>query len=179
MTTVPNHPVLQVAWSDTQTYCQWQGKYLPTEVQRKKTARGTDERLYAWGNDCNDAEHSNSAKRVKANTSVRSYASGASSYGALDMTGNVWEWAGGWYEPDYYARSEKSNLTGPLDGNDRVLCGGSWHHSTVISVATYRRHQPPNSRSNLMGFRRARIVVYLSEFTHGEDGAQSTLSQGS
>lgn len=155
-TVEPDHPVLQVSWNDAQAYCHWTGKQLPTEAQWEKAARGTDERLYAWGSNWDDARHSNSDKRIGATTAVGQYPDGASPYGALDMTGNVWEWAQDWYAPDYYARSEERNPSGPQEGTTRLLRGGSWHHSHIISLAAFRIAQPPSSHSNLMGFRCAK-----------------------
>lgn len=151
--TLANQPVLQVSWDDAHAYCRWAGKVMPTSAQWEKAARGTDERSYPWGNDWSDAKHSNSAKTVGHTTPVGSYPSGASPYGALDMTGNVWEWAADWYDPGYYARSEARNPQGPQAGEYRVLRGASWHHSAVISLAAHRTFQPQSRRSNLMGFR--------------------------
>jgi formylglycine-generating enzyme required for sulfatase activity len=152
-TTQPSHPVLQVNWHDAVAYCRWAGKQLPTEAQWEKAARGTDERMYAWGSNWDNASHSNSDKRIAATTPVGQYPSGASPYGALDMTGNVWEWTQDWYSPTYYAHSEKRNPTGPESGKSRVLRGASWHHSSVISLAAFRITQPASSRTNLMGIR--------------------------
>lgn len=148
-----NHPVLQVSWHDAQAYCHWAGKQLPTEAQWEMAARGTDERLYAWGSNWDDARHSNSDKSVARTTPVGHYPSGASPYGALDMTGNVWEWVADWFDPGYYAVSEAREPKGPAHGRSRVLRGGSWHHSRVISLAAYRIHQPPAASNNLAGIR--------------------------
>ena len=58
---------------------------------------------------------------------VGNYPTGASPYGALDMSGNVWEWVNDWYGRDYYSDSPYSNPQGPPSGTYKVLRGGSWY----------------------------------------------------
>jgi len=57
-----------------------------------------------------------------------SYPAGASSYGALDMAGNVWEWVNDWYDSSYDSCSPGSNPPGPVTGSYRVLRGGGWSY---------------------------------------------------
>ncbi len=125
-------PVVGVDWSNAQAYCQWAGRQLPTEAQWEKAARGTDGRIYPWGNQAATCEYAvmddgSGVGCGKGNAAwlVGSKPKGASPYGALDMAGNVWEWVADWYDSQYYASSPPRNPQGPSSGEYRVLRGGS------------------------------------------------------
>jgi formylglycine-generating enzyme required for sulfatase activity len=85
---------------------------------------------------------------------VGSYLSDASSYSALDMLGNVWEWVNDWYQVDYYSVSPKSNPPGPAAGSNKVFRGGGWYSDWVnLRVADRLGDYPPDLHGSAVGFR--------------------------
>jgi serine/threonine-protein kinase len=99
--TKPDHPVVGIAFTDAEAFAEWAGKRLPTEQEWEKAARGADARIYPWGNSLptrnanTDGAHDGSEHPA----AVTSHPEGASPYGLLNMTGNVWEWTASLYQP--------------------------------------------------------------------------------
>ena len=147
------HPVVLVSWNDAAAYCRWAGRGLPTDAQWEMAARGTDGRIYPWGNAVPDANRANFNYNVKDTTPVGKYSSGASPYGALDMAGNAWEWVNDGYDGNYYHVSPGSNPPGPGSGTNKVLRGGGWHGSDGNLRMAYRYDNLPTHRSYNLGFR--------------------------
>ncbi len=155
-----NHPVVNVSWDDAVAFCVWasqttgQNVMLPTEAQWEKAARGTDGRIYPWGNETPAKTRCNFCNDVGATTPAGKYSpAGDSPYGVIDMAGNVWDWVSDWYDENYYANSPASNPQGPTSGKRRVVRGGSWGSYSSRVRATYRGWYEAYDHSVNCGFR--------------------------
>jgi formylglycine-generating enzyme len=166
-----NLPVVHVSWHDAMAYATWAGKRLLTEAEYEHAARGglLDTR-YAWGNGAPAADRplanfwQGRFPQVDRRLDGFDYVSPVAQFppnrfGLYDMAGNTWCWCSDWYDAQYYLTTPGVNPSGPSQGTERVLRGGSWlstlDHPDQLAVAT-RFHAPPEFTSNDVSFRCAR-----------------------
>ena len=129
---VANYPVVNVNHVDAEAYCSFVDKRLPTEAEWEMAAKGSADTVFPWGNENPDCTQANSLNPLNATACVGgimpvgSYPTGSSSYGVMDMAGNVWEWVADVYGPEYYANSPAENPTGPESGSEYVVRGGGF-----------------------------------------------------
>ncbi len=147
----PNSPVVGVSWNEAYAFCNWLTKtrkdgytyHLPTELEWQSVAAGKSGREYPWGeefdvNKCNTNE--TGSRRASP---VGIFIGGNTQEGISDMSGNVWEWTGSWYEK----------------GKTRVVRGGSWNYGGDSCRCTSRDLSGPGGRGYGIGFRCARTLT--------------------
>ena len=176
----PKRPVSSVSQKDAAAFCKWKKKRLPSEAEFERAARGSDNRLYTWGNEEPTGRHAVYLQNVTAD--VGSKPAGAGPYGHLDLAGNVWEWTSDHYDPHAYMREtasrgipadcdeiirtqdmlRKKGMQGFTGSNpiptecEHVLRGGAFNYFQWGLRASNRVHHPGAWRMIMSGFRCAK-----------------------
>jgi len=176
-----DHPVNCVTWYQADDYCKWRGATLPTEAQWEYAARGSDGRVYSWGDQKPDSELMNgcglecSTWRKNAGLSetpilyeiddgypgsapVGSFPAGRAEAGLLDMAGNVFEWTHDHHRP--YADLDKLNPE-HAETTERVIRGGAFNSfMPEFADPALRFPQSQDAHTHGIGFRCARTPLF-------------------
>jgi sulfatase modifying factor 1 len=150
-----NQPIVYVSWDDANAFCRWKGKRLPTEAEWEKAMRGTDGRLWPWGN-APDPKGANWARvddGFTVSAPVGLFPRDLSPFGIADGAGNVMEWVADWYSEDGYREATGKNPLGPDHGIYKVLRGAGYASTGADLRITSRSRMVPDFRDETIGFR--------------------------
>jgi len=175
---LPNHPVVGITWYEALAFCRWLTKKLqaaglkfrvwrkgqieilelnakvlevrlPAEAEWEKAARGIDGRIYPWGSELDPNKANYYETKVGSTSAVGCFPEGVSPYGALDMSGNVWEWCQTKWRENY-----KDLVDEGLEGTSpRVVRGGAWYGDPGALRCALRGRSGPDVRGGSLGFR--------------------------
>ena len=141
------YPVAWVSLEDAKAYAEWAGKRLPAEAEWQLAARGTDNRLWPWGDEFHGTKCNNAFGRP---TPVDAFSKGQSPYGVMDMVGNVWQLTGDVYDNGTYYFV--------------IMRGGSYYKPTSSWWYVQGGPQPLDKRQMLLlvspGFDRSATVGF-------------------
>ncbi|GAB4550513.1 MAG: hypothetical protein OHK0023_16510 [Anaerolineae bacterium] len=149
---MPDHPRENITWFEARDFCAKRGARLSTEAEWEYAARGWDSLVYPWGNAFIADNVVYSGNSGGGSAAVGSRPAGVSWVGAMDMSGNVWEWVSSPYQPYPYQVNAGQEAISSIQ-DSRVLRGGSWFNADYSLRAAYRNWYAPGDVVNNAGIR--------------------------
>ncbi len=176
-----DYPVVGVTWDMADNYCKWAQGQLPTEAQWEKAARGSQGNVYPWGNDTPGCDLLNMSGCLSHTSGVNDYPAGHSTYGRLDMEGNVFQWVNDFYAENYYDSMPVQNPTGPSSSDSHVIRGASFESEASQTQSSIRHFGANAYHSRDLSFRCAvsqpkQLAPYCQTSSYIPTGAASSTS---
>ena len=179
-----NFPATNLTWHDANAYCEWLtsrwravGKIgqdervrLPTEAEWERAARGDQVEesnstpMYPWGSKWHHEAANTEEAELNAPCTVGLFPGYRSTYGCLDMAGQVWEWCSTLWGDDMatpsfrypYSKDDGREKEEAPPSVRRVLRGGCFSSGALKAHCSYRGSLEPAGYWRGNGFR---IVV--------------------
>ena len=158
--TGPHYPVAYVNWTDAMAFCRKLSQRenrvyrLPTEAEWERACRADTQTAYSFGPDADELPgHAFCKANTMAVGAVHAHPVARKLPNALglhDMHGNQWEWCADWYTRQPAGTVDP---TGPAEGVQRVIRGGSWHCSAELCRSATRFYRDPAMATSDVGFR--------------------------
>lgn len=124
-------PMVGVGSEDAQAYAAWAGKRLPSEIEWEKTWRGTDGRLYPWGDAWQEGWTFRGTGNIGLEVAIPVGAYPLCGPYGLAGYGTVLEWV----EKSFLVLSKN----GKKGGSPFLLAGGSFTHTMAYSFLPSNR----------------------------------------
>jgi formylglycine-generating enzyme required for sulfatase activity len=157
-------PVVGVSWDDANAYTTWLSQQtghryrLPSEAEWEYAARGNSPTRFWWGSELKDGRavcfDCGTVWDNRKTVPVASFAPNA--FGLYDTAGNVMEWVGDCWNPDYSEAPTDARVRTDGDCTVRAARGGASNRPALSMRSAARFHFARETRVNMLGFRVAR-----------------------
>lgn len=173
-------PTTDLTWEIADAFARWMGFRLPSEAEWQKAARGTDQRIWPWGDEYPDDTFAHFASTSHCDpVEVHAYPRGRSPYGAYNMAGNVREYVADWFNIDFDAalRDGDRNPAAAQKGTEsefypptRLAMGGRYSDDPKHLAIGMRGRSEPSNTVRKDGVRFALDAVVVQRYLSRRDG---------